>query len=97
MKLIRSIIGGAAFIALAGCNANFADPHNYAGQNCESLRQQYSQSGDQSLRNILTPAPRATNEKSGTIIMPSGTFKDQREKNDSDIRAAYAANGCAGR
>ena len=92
LKLL--IIGGSA-LAFTGC-ANFGDPSVYGHLNCDALRTQYRAETSLTLPDVLATQSdfRGANED-GEVRYPNRTDVDYREKErQSDLRAAYAANGC---
>jgi len=91
----RCMIGGTSVLMLVGC-ANFGDPSVYGHLNCDALRSQYRTETSLNLPDVLASQSdfRDANED-GEINYPNRADVDYLEKErQSDLRAAYRANGC---
>lgn len=93
-KLIRSLFMIFGLTSLSACST-YGDPAVYADLSCEGLRQQLAPA-NQDLSNLVQRDDSdAARSKSGKFqISNPDLARNQIEKRNSDLRAAYRKNGC---
>ena len=80
---------------LAGC-ANYGNPKTYSNLACEDIRTLYGTESQRLLQTTNMAPSQLDKAKPGEIVIatPSNKIENIITKQESDLRAAYKANGC---
>ena len=89
------IVLGLVGLTLCGC-ASYSNPNTYANLACQDMRDLYGNSARRLLLSTNLPSSALENAKPGEVIIgdPGNALEDLMDKQESDLRAAYKANGC---
>jgi len=91
----KLIVVGVCVLTFAGCTT-YGDPETFSSLNCESLRTLYSPGTNVGqLPDVLASQSDFNAPKPNELTLANANLaRNATAKRESDLRAAYRANGC---